>query len=193
MTSAGSIKRHPTGVAVAILLGCAALTVGGCGNDGDTQSAGSGRPGLLLVVDAPTGAISEPHGGTAQITLEHPNPRVVAFSDRPRRRATTATLPDVVAAWNRSLFRTSPPNAALQVQGAENSDVVAVQLSRPRLRTDGNLVFGARILMGNQLDVPLRDGFASRADRRLVGKVTHPTLFIDSGCGLYLGICGLHG
>jgi len=114
-----------------------------------------------------------------RLTLIRPSPTVQAFTDRPARRLELEPLDRFVDAWSRYGFKQVPPNAAIEVdRGGKRSDVVIVELSRPRLSKSGSLSYRAKPLRGSKRASDLRY-FQRRADRRLPARLGPTTLFID--------------
>jgi hypothetical protein len=163
---------------LSVALACPFLLFAGCGDE--ENGGGSSDGGPLFVVTAASGSITPTGQDTLRISFENPRDPVVAFTDRPNRLAGSVSLETLVAEWDSTIFPDSPPNAAIEVAGPVSQDVLAVELSNPRLGS-GQLQFDGRVLEGQKLPESLRAAFADRVDPELPPPLTNPAAFIDSG------------
>lgn len=160
----------------------------GCGGGG----------GTVQTVDTPSGIqylfVQSADGGTLVpapddpdvylLTLKGARPTTTYFSDRPYRLSGYIETGDFVASWSDASddsFLQDPPNAALQIDGADPSaDVVIVELEQalhdPATAT---LKYRVRLVQKATDSVPL---FHARADaaRALPASFGPASLFIDS-------------
>jgi hypothetical protein len=158
----------------------AAVTVAALPAGASAQAGGS----KLFLQQADAGTLRKAGGGFV-LTLRRPAATVVAFTDRPARRADREGLRAFVRAWPRR-FRGSAPNAAVEVRDAPgHRDVMVLTLSRPRL-SGRTLTFRARRLTGRGT-AGVR-AFIDKADRRLPRRFGHVDLFIDSAGDDVIGL-----
>jgi hypothetical protein len=167
-----------------IALAVAALTVtagplAGAGSDsGDADH-------VLAVVNATGGTMREAGDGY-RLVLDGVVSGAVWFSDSPARAAGSATIDELVRAF---FSADADPNAALEVlDGPRTGDVVAVELSNPRQRRDGDrLVLDARILDRVELAASALRAHAEQATSRPPARFGAAALFIDDAAMCFFG------
>lgn len=109
------VRRH--WIVVGALL-AVAFVASACGGDGTTTDAADAEQGgesstWLFSVIGPSADVraGDPAGDGQQLVLNEPGD-VIAFTDRPERRAVRLSAANLRADWN-ELFASSPPNAVL--------------------------------------------------------------------------------
>ena len=112
--------------------------------------------GDLYVATTNAGTVKPLGHGNYRLTLAKPATTVTAFTDRPERSSSTQTLKSFVSDWASNGFSADHPNAALVVDG--NQDTATYELSRPRLNKSGKLTLHAKRLSGH---APKHFGHAS--------------------------------
>ena len=142
---------------------------------------------LALLLIAPAAAVAKPapilyattaksatlvKAGTSYRLALPRTSRVVGFSDRPSRTASTGSLIDVARVWAGSGFAEDPPNAALVLTGGGATRTHVVELGTPRITTT-TVSFPVRRILGASE--------AGRADRDALvpGRYARAELFID--------------
>ena len=152
---------------------------------------------ILFVQTATSGTFVATDNGYS-LTLDEVNPQIIYFSDRPDRITDHMTVEDFVNMWNigDDSFESNPPNAAVTVLGAEESeDTIIVKLTNPVFDSEiMTLQYTAQILEDTS------DGlsyFAEHVDGTLPESFGDVALFIDPTKGIFLlvvndGIPDLH-
>jgi len=152
---------------------------------------------ILFVQMATSGTFVATDNGYS-LTLDEVNPQIIYFSDRPDRITDHMTVEDFVNMWNMGddSFESNPPNAAVTVLGAEESeDTIIVKLTNPVFDSEiMTLQYTAQILEDTS------DGlsyFAEHVDGTLPESFGDVALFIDPTKGIFLlvvndGIPDLH-
>jgi hypothetical protein len=103
------------------------------------NSAESESSRWLLTLRA-QGATVQRDGGQVTLNFEEMDSTLVAFTDRPQRRAETVPVASLTAEWTR-IFGDDPPNAAISV---DDSDAVyVVTLGAPIVSSSGEVSFPA--------------------------------------------------
>lgn len=118
----------------AALLLMLTATVTGCGGAGEPE--GPENVGILFVQSATSGTLTPVAAAedTFLLTLEGVSQSTIWFADRPAIAAGNGSTRTFIANWGtgQDSFAASPPNAALDIlEGEEDGDVLAVQLSQP--------------------------------------------------------------
>jgi hypothetical protein len=140
--------------------------------------AAQASPGSLFVLPAGSGALQRERG-RLRLVLNDTGP-VSSFTDRPERRADSLPLRRFLRRWRALGFVADPPNAALVVEGApRSSDVVILELGRPRLGRHARVSMPVRLVPG-QRPAALRR-FLARADRGVPARFGRASLFVDAG------------
>ena len=148
--------------------------------------------GLLFAATADGGTMEAVEGTSRfELTLNKVTPQVVWFSDRPARQSGHIPVGELVESWEGYGFVEDPPNAALAVVGADDSqDTVVVELGSPELDEQQNTVrFAAEVLdeaTGNLSHL------ASDLDQSVEGTFGPATLFIDNTTGVVINKCPIH-
>ena len=131
-------KAVPVYVLVAVVLVGAGWLVG-------SRTAVDDSPSWLFSHTATSGMVASNADGSFTITLSEVDPRVVAFTDRPRRDAGTLDAAEFYANWQ-SMFGASAPNAVLVEHGSiSETDSLVFTLYSPTL-AGGGLQFRAILL-----------------------------------------------
>jgi hypothetical protein len=173
-------------IALASIVITASLVAAGCG--GTVEPAGTGSKttevGLLFVHAAPHGTLVSAAGADDRymLTLENSAPQVIWFSDRPERHYGHLAIERFVDAWESFGFAKDPPNGALTLLRADDSeDTVIVELGRPSYDAKQHtLSFPARIL--RHANGRLAD-FESDNDQGVPERFAEASLFIDDTSG----------
>jgi hypothetical protein len=134
---------------------------------------------VLGVVNANGGAFDG-----QRLTLTGVQPFVTWFTDRPMRRAGLYDIPGLIEGF---FAGQAPPNAAIEVIGADASrDVAILELSAPQYspRTR-RLVFAAKRIpvdeaSGFSIKHPVLGDFAARNDAALPKRLGKVVMFVDS-------------
>lgn len=164
--------RNPlTWIVAAVLLLAAAAPLAAQPSQGGgelfVQSASEGR--LIPVPGKP---------GVFNLTLAVPGP-VVAFTDRPLRRARNESLASFAARWTSRGFGADSPNAALVVDDAPASrDTVVLELLSRRIVSAKVIRYRVRALPG-AVAGPSLARVANGADRRVRSSFERASLFVD--------------
>lgn len=161
------------------VLAVAVLAVVGAGGSATPAAADTPSSSLLFVQETSGGELVKLAKDRYELRLDGVSTRVTTFTDRPGRRAGTEAAAQFVRRWASRGFRADPPNAALVVEGAaRRSDVMVLELSRPRLdAAKRRLVYAARPVRaaaGGGLE-----DLAKRADPVRAGRFGTASLFID--------------
>lgn len=141
---------------------------------------------LLYVLNATGGTLAAVAGtsDTFTLTLTGVSQSTVYFADRPAKVAGHIPTDMLVKNWGagKESFKTTPPNAALDiVRGADDGDVLAIQLSEPTYsESAGRLTFRVQVLRdlgGTELL-----SFNSRKDApvNIPAQFAQAALFIDA-------------
>ena len=179
----GTWRRRAS--ALASVLGFALATVVAATPVVASAQVTSGPPASGIPARAPLLTVLPAERGTfdgKRLTLTGVPEQATWFTDRPVRRAGLFDIPQMLEIF---FARQSPPNAALEVQGADESrDVVIVELAKPRYdRARGTLRFSAEVLPRDRV---LRSGplglvdFATRNDAALPERFGRAVVFIDA-------------
>lgn len=134
--------------------------------------------GRLLVLEGDTGTLVPQGKDHYKLEIRGADRDVTWFADRPVRRAGTLSLREVVRDWKKFGFVADPPNAAIELDdGAPKADVMTVELGRPRLSADREVVrFGVR-------RIAVKDGalagHAEGVDRTLPRRFGRVSVFVD--------------
>jgi hypothetical protein len=169
------------------------------GSDGAAKSTTTSASGAAAATQVVASATPPPQvpllgvlnagGGTFEdgtLTLTEVDPSGVWFTDRPVREAGTAGLD----AFTELFFsREDPPNAALEIAGADESgDVAVVELSDPKVDAEaGTVSFSATLIAPDDAEAivahPGLAGYASRNDKTIPASFGANALFFDAGQG----------
>ncbi len=171
------------------LLGLVAVGVTACASASAQEQAEDQEIGLLFAPTAGRGTM-EPIAGTSrfELTLNDVNAQVVWFSDRPARQSGHIPIAEFVESWKGYGFVEDPPNAALSVLGADDSqDTVVVELGSPDFDEQDNTVrFSVEVLddaTGNLSHL------ASDVDPSVEASFGPASLFIDDATGTVINGC----
>lgn len=132
--------------------------LGGCGGDNDSGKT-KASVGVLFALSAERGTL-KPAAGSGDsftLTLGAPASRVVAFTDRPVRRAATATIQKFVGdGWGALGFDKDPPNAALVLDDVpEDEDTTVFEIADPSYdRKADSLTYRATRIKGRDSALP---------------------------------------
>jgi hypothetical protein len=174
----GSVARGCVALVAGFALLVAAAPASAAAGSAPIQAPVAGD---LFVITAGGGKLERVPGRSRvfELVLRRPARDVTMFTDRPARQAGERPLGRFVRGWARLGFGRVPPNAALVVADAPSDrDVLALELSRPRLGAGGRtLAFRVEVLRGSPRGV-LRE-FGRKADRRLADRFGRVSLFID--------------
>lgn len=142
----------------------AAIAVTGCTKE--EPSAGSTRDvsdatvednkgaGLLYVQRAASGSTSANSDGSNTITFDDVDTDTTWFQDRPGRRAGRIPTAQLVSSWA-SIFGDDPPNAAIELVGADGSQSThVVELHDPSLDDSGALTYSFDLADGDHAKLP---------------------------------------
>lgn len=134
--------------------------------------------GRLLVLEGDAGTLVPKGKDRFDLELRGVDDDVTWFADRPVRRAGALSLREVVRDWKKFGFVADPPNAAIELDdGAPKADVMTVELGRPRLSADREVVrFGVRRIAVKQGTLA---GHAEGVDRSLPRRFGRVNLFVD--------------
>jgi hypothetical protein len=136
--------------------------------------------GSMFVVSGQRGELTrvEAQRGRYDLLLRNVG-QVTSFTDRPARRGDTLSLARLVRRWRGFGFVEDPPNAALVLADApRDSDVLILELGRPRLARGGRAIaVRARLVPQRRPDALA--AFSRRADRRVAARFRRASLFID--------------
>jgi hypothetical protein len=174
----GSVARGCVALVAGFALLVAAAPASAAAGSAPIQAPVAGD---LFVITAGGGKLERVPGRSRvfELVLRRPARDVTMFTDRPARQAGERPLGRFVRGWARLGFGRVPPNAALVVADAPSDrDVLALELSRPRLGAGGRtLAFRVEVLRGSPKGV-LRK-FGRKADRRVADRFGRVSLFID--------------
>ena len=134
--------------------------------------------GRLLVLEGDAGTLVPQGKDRYALEIRGVDRDVTWFADRPVRRAGSLSLREVVRDWKKFGFVADPPNAAIELDdGAPKADVMTVELGRPRLSADREVVrFGVRRIAVKQGALA---GHAEGVDRSLPRRFGRVSLFVD--------------
>ena len=167
-----------------VLAAVALLAVAGCGDDNDDDGGSSDQAGggLLFSQNTRAGTLTPAGGGDGafELTLTEPAAGVTAFTDRPERSAETESLADFVADWDDRGFGTTPPNAALVLDGEpEDANTAVFTISDPKLdEASGALTYQATRVTDTTAALPDDDQI-----EELPSEFGGAHLFIDPSSG----------
>ena len=140
---------------------------------------------MLFVQTASSGTFAQKDGKYV-LTLDGVSSQTVYFSDRPNRISGNMNTGDFVKEWTLGAdsFADNPPNAAIVVIGADDSENnVVVELTSPIYDSEAmTLQYDAKVLKGDDNG----DFFASN-DGKIPGTFDDVSVFIDSS--VHGGIC----
>ncbi|MGI9186115.1 MAG: hypothetical protein ACR2J9_01105 [Gaiellales bacterium] len=131
------------------------------------SGAAQAKSSILYSITATNVHVAKQQTGGYRVSLPA-NARLAWFTDRPARRAGTATAADLVMGWHANGFDAVPPNAAfVMTRGGASSQIIVVLKNARRQGTD--VVFTARQLphgkmLGMQTDGSLKPGLYPRAE-----------------------------
>lgn len=123
---------------------------------------------VLLVMSAQTGTIAKTRKGYT-LTLSGVDKHTLWFADRPDRKAGFVKTSRVVSEWSLGLQLSAPNaglvHAGLRMRQKNRPQPESVELMKPTMQSNGDLVFPIKALSG---------------DRITLGRFDQPVLFIDS-------------
>lgn len=134
--------------------------------------------GRLLVLEGDAGTLVPKGKDRYDLEIRGVDQDVTWFADRPVRRAGSLSLREVVRDWKKFGFVADPPNAAIELTaGAPKADVLTVELGRPRLRADRD------VLRVSVRRIAVKDGalagHAEGVDRTLPRRFGRVSVFVD--------------
>ena len=117
---------------VLIALAFAAVTISKPCSESEMTS---GQPSFLFMQTAHSGTLSATKAdGTRTLTLKNVSPVTVYFSERPDRETGHEATSDFIAEWDsgEDSFALNPPNAALDIIGADSQSITIVELMQAK-------------------------------------------------------------
>jgi pentapeptide repeat protein len=182
-------RRVPALAALGLLAVAATACASASARERPAQKPEEQEIGLLFAPTAERGTM-EPIDGTSrfELTLSGTNPQVVWFSDRPARQMGQIPIAEFADAWEGYGFVKDPPNAALAILGADESeDTVVVELGSPEFDEKRNtLSFPAEVL--GEATGKLSH-LAADVDQQVAESFGPASLFIDDATGQVINGC----
>jgi uncharacterized protein YjbI with pentapeptide repeats len=146
--------------------------------------------GLLFAQTAERGRMKPIDGTTPRFNLKlrGVNPQVVWFQDRPGRQSGQLPIPGFTRSWAGFGFVDDPPNAALTLlQAGDSQDTLVMELGRPHYKKKKRTIrYSAQLLDEATGNLSYLN---SDLDPRVNRRFRAPSLFIDDATGQVLGGC----
>jgi hypothetical protein len=157
-----------------------AFGASGCGSDDNSSSTASSAKttqGDYLAVVQATGGTLAKRGNGLELALTGVAPQVLAFTDRPERKAGAVKSATFFDTWTRE-YGGDPPNAALALlNGNPQADTMILTLDKPR--SDGSSVhFRARPVSSIRANL---QQFEKQSDPSIPTRFSDASLFVDAG------------
>lgn len=192
---AGVVRRILVAATALAAVCVVAASGGGVAGAGAGSVAGAQEPqeqeiALLFAQTANRGTMKPIQGHTPRFNLKlrGVNSQVVWFSDRPARQSGHISVREFNRSWAGFGFVEDPPNAALTLlRAGDSQDTVVMELGRPHFnKKKEEIRYSARLLdeaTGNLSHL------SSDLDSRVNRRFRSPSLFIDDATGRVVNGC----